>query len=143
MRFTFNLHRLPVQMILSFIGVVILTAVAVGVPALLIIREQLDDQAWSQVDQGRRAALALYAAKENEIASLAMLTAQRPTLRELLLQINALEMQTYLEGLQGNLGLDLMVICDPGSGMVFGTELSPPFEPCFSWAMDGYQLQPR
>jgi len=128
-------------MILSFIGVVILTAVAVGVPALLLIREQLDDQAWSQVDQGQRAALALYAAKENEIASLAILTAQRPTLKELLLKDDALEMQTYLEGLQGNLGLDLMVICDPGSGTVFGTELSLPFEPCFSWATDGYQLQ--
>jgi len=129
-------------MILSFIGVVILTAVAVGVPALLLIREQLDDQAWSQVDQGQRAALALYAAKENEIASLAILTSQRPTLRELLLQEDALEMQTYLEGLQGNLGLDLMAICDPGSGTVFGTELSPPLEPCISWATDGYQLQP-
>lgn len=142
MKIPFNLHRLPVQMILSFIGVVILTAVAVGVPALLLIREQLDDQAWSQVNQGQRAALALYAARENEIASLATLTAQRPTLKELLLHDDARELENYLEGLKGNLGLDLMVICDPGSGSVFGKEPSPTFESCLSWASDGYHLQP-
>ena len=141
MRINLNLHRLPVQMILSFIGVVILTAVAVGVPALLLIREQLDDQAWSQVDQSKKAALALYAAKENEIASLSMLAAQRPTLKQLLLQDDAVGMENYLEGLKGNLGLDLIVICDPGKGTVFGTDSSLPFEPCFAWETNGYQLQ--
>jgi len=70
----FDVRSLSMQMILSFIGVVILTSAAVGLPAILLIRDQLDRQAWSQVDQGRRASLALYEVKRDEVESLALLT---------------------------------------------------------------------
>ena len=84
--FKVDLRSLPIQMILSFIALVLLTAAATGVPAIWLIRNQLERQAWAQVEQGRRAAQALYAARQNELISLATLTAQRPTLRELLKQ---------------------------------------------------------
>ena len=83
-RWTPDLHSLSVQMILSFVALVLLTAAAAGLPAIWLIRDQLGRQAWAQVEQGRLAAQALYDAKQNELQSLATLTAQRPTLRGLL-----------------------------------------------------------
>ena len=137
-----NLRRLPVQMILSFIGVVIITAVAVGVPALLLIREQLEDQAWSQIYQGQRAAFALYEVERNEVASLAVLTAQRPKLKELLIQDDPQSMKDYLEDLKGSLGLDLIAICDSDKTTSFITEINLGLDPCFSWEVGDFQLHP-
>ncbi len=98
-------------MILSFVGLVLLTAAAAGLPAIWLIHSQLEHQAWAQVDQGRRAAQALYAAQQSEMASLATLTAQRPTLRNLLLRGDQPALLTYLGPLQTGAGLDLVLIC--------------------------------
>ena len=75
-----DLHSLSVQMIVSSVALVLLTAAAAGLPAIWLIRDQLERQAWAQVEQGSRATKTLYAAKQSEIANLAILTAQRPTL---------------------------------------------------------------
>jgi hypothetical protein len=71
----------PAQLILSFVLVVILTTVTAGLPAIWIIYQQLNQQAWSQVDLGIQATETLYAAKQTELKDLAIVTAQRPTLR--------------------------------------------------------------
>jgi len=112
-RFGIDLRTLPAQMILSFIALVLLTAAAVGLPAIWLIRDQLDRQAWAQVEQGSRAAQALYAARQSEMTSLATLTAQRPTLRNLLANGDRASTKAYLDELQTSLGLDLVLICDP------------------------------
>jgi PAS domain S-box-containing protein len=107
-----DLHSLSAQMILSFVALVLLTAAAAGLPAFWLIRNQLERQAWAQVEQGSRAAQALYTAKQSEMINLATLTAQRPTLRELLARGDQTSMQTYLDTLQTGSGLDLVLICD-------------------------------
>jgi PAS domain S-box-containing protein len=112
-RFLIDVRTLPAQMILSFVALVLLTAAAVGLPAIWLIRNQLDRQAWAQVEQGNRAAQALYAAKQSEMTSLATLTAQRPTLRDLLAHGDQASMLAYLDALQVSSGLDLVLICDP------------------------------
>ena len=109
-----RLSSLSAQMILSFIALVLLTAAAVGLPALWLIRGQLHRQALAQVGQGSRAAQALYEARENELSSLATLTAQRPTLHELLLRQEGDELSVYLDTLQKSLELDLVLICGSG-----------------------------
>ncbi len=111
-RFDLNLRSLPVQMIFSFVALVLLTAAAAGLPAIWLIRDQLNRQAWAQVEQGRRAAQALYAARQSEITGLATLTVQRPTLRDLLAQGEKTPLLTYLRTLQAGAGLDLVLICD-------------------------------
>jgi two-component system phosphate regulon sensor histidine kinase PhoR len=111
-RFRIDLRSLPAQTILSFIGLVFLTAAAAGLPSIWLIRDQLDRQAWAQVEHGGRAARALYAAQQSEIAGLATLTAQRPTLRDLLTQGDQASMQAYLRTLQTGAGLDLVLVCD-------------------------------
>jgi PAS domain S-box-containing protein len=105
-------QSLPAQMILSFVVLVLLTAVAIGLPAIWLIRDQLTRQAWAQVEQGRRATQALYASRQSEIIQLATLTAQRPTLQELLANGERSALAAYLRTLQVGAGLDLTLVCD-------------------------------
>ena len=109
-----DLHSLPAQMILSFMALVLLTATAAGLPAIWLIRDQLERQAWAQVEQGSHAAQALYAARHSEISDLATLTAQRPTLHTLLAQEEWPALSNYLRTLQVKAGLDLVLVCDLG-----------------------------
>ena len=109
-----DLRSLSAQMILSFVALVLLTAAAAGLPAVWLIRDQLGRQAWAQVEQGSLAAQALYEAKQNELQSLATLTAQRPTLRELLAKGERETLSAYLHTLQEGSGLDLVLVCDAG-----------------------------
>jgi two-component system phosphate regulon sensor histidine kinase PhoR len=116
-------------MILSFVALVLLTASAAGLPAIWLIRGQLDRQAWAQVEQGSLAAQALYAAAEGELAGLATLTAERPTLRELLAQGEQDALVAYLRTLQEGAGLDLVLVCNSDhqataqAGKVIGDDL--------------------
>jgi PAS domain S-box-containing protein len=109
----FDPRRLSAQMILSFVALVLLTAVAAGLPSIWLIRDQLTRRAWAQVEQGRRATQALYEARQSEIRGLATLTAQRPTLRELLAGGERDALQAYLRTLQTGAGLDMVLVCDP------------------------------
>jgi len=154
----FALSSLPIQMILSFIALVLLTAAAAGLPAIWLIRGQLERQAWAQVEQGSRAAQALYAARKSELANLATLTAQRPTLHRLLTQADQAALSNYLRALQSGAELDLVVVCDPdhqpvAQGEVFLSEIpcsgetSPQFyvvsaKPVFeSWLLAAHLIQ--
>ena len=107
-----DLYSLSAQMILGFVALALLTAAAAGLPAIWLIRDQLERQAWAQVEQGSRAAQALYAARRSEITGLATLTAQRPTLRQLLMQGEQATLAAYLRTLQAGAGIDLVLVCD-------------------------------
>ena len=111
-RFGLDRHSLIVQLVLSFMFLVLLTAFAAGLPAILLIRNQIQRQAWAQVDQGSRATQALYTAWESNVTHLATLTSQRPTLRALLVQDNQADLTQYLHTLRGDTELDLLLICD-------------------------------
>lgn len=109
-----DLSSLPVQVILSFVGIAILTSVIAGLPALWLIHRQLEYQAWSQIDQGQRAVQAIYAAKQSRISSSARLIAQRPTLRDLLTQEDQETLLAYLLTLQEGEELDVILVCSLG-----------------------------
>jgi PAS domain S-box-containing protein len=106
-----DLRGLSAQMILSFIALVLLTAAAAGVPAIWLVRDELVRQAWIQVEHGSIAAQALYQARQSELANLATLTAQRPTLQSLLAQQEPNALAEYLQTLQAGSHLDLLLIC--------------------------------
>ena len=113
-----NFRSLSTQMVLSFVALVLLSVTAVGVPAIWLMREQMSRQAWRQVDHGSRATQALYTAKRSEIIDLAVLTAQRPTLRELVTSGQMEALSTYLDTLRTGAGLGLMVVCTPNGAQV-------------------------
>ncbi len=126
-------RSLPLQMIASFIFVILLSALILGLPAFLLIRRQLNQQAWSQVDQGIRTAQALYAARQHEVESFADLTAQRPTLHEYILNENWQALENYLETLQASAEIDWILICDPDEGVLVSTLPMKGSELCQTW----------
>jgi PAS domain S-box-containing protein len=105
--------KLSTQLIIIFVGLVILTAVMIGLPTIWLINRQADNQFWQQVEQGQKASQALLRAEGRGIDELAQLTAQRPTLQRLLLQNDLKTLQEYLETLRQGAGLDFLVICNP------------------------------
>jgi two-component system phosphate regulon sensor histidine kinase PhoR len=111
-RFGIDRYGLTVQLVIGFVGLVLLTAFAAGLPAILSIRDQVQRQAWSQVEQGNRATRALYSAWVGNVAHLTALTSQRPTLHSLLAQADQPQLSQFLETLREDTDLDLLVACD-------------------------------
>jgi PAS domain S-box-containing protein len=105
-------YSLTVQMVLSFAALALLTAAAVGLPAIILIRNQVNQQAWAQLSQGIRATHALYEATQSNVRDLATLTGQRPTLRRLLAETGAEPLAEYLAILRSGTDLDLLGVCD-------------------------------
>jgi PAS domain S-box-containing protein len=110
--FRLDQYSLPVQMVLSQVAMVILTAVAIGLPSIWLIRWQLDRQAWALVDQGGNTTRAFFATRQSDLTNLAILTAQRPSLVSLLERSDAQELEEYLNTLQTGAGLDFVLVCD-------------------------------
>ncbi|MEW5985176.1 MAG: ATP-binding protein [Chloroflexota bacterium] len=135
-----NWRSLPVQLIVAFMGLVILTAAAVGLPAIFLIRNQLERQAWAQVEQGRRAAEALYAAEQSELTALATLTAQRPTLQTLLSNGDRATLTSYLGVLQAGAELDLIFVCDSEQGVLAQAGTAEMGEVCQAGLAAGYRV---
>ncbi len=112
-KFHIDRYSLVVQLVLSFLALILLTTTAVGLPAVLLIRNQVAHQTWARVNQGSRATEALYAAWQRRVSDLAFLTAQRPTLSLLLAQEQGETLSAYLQALQKDTELDVILVCDP------------------------------
>ncbi len=111
-KFHIDRYSLVVQMVLSFLALIVLTTTAVGLPAVLLIRNQVAHQTWARVNQGSRATEALYAAWQRRVSDLAFLTSQRPTLSLLLDQEQEAALANYLQTLQKDTELDMILVCD-------------------------------
>jgi signal transduction histidine kinase/HAMP domain-containing protein len=106
-------HRLLTQMIAGFTSVILAASLVVGILAIWLVRDQLEQRAWSQLQQGRLVLLSLFKARVSEIQSLAVLTAQRPKLNELIQNGDLPSMENYLETLRSGAGIDLILLCEP------------------------------
>ena len=143
-----NLHSLPAQLLLSFVALVLLTAATSGLPAIWLIRGQIDRQAWAQAEQGSLAVRARYEAKQNELDNLATLTAQRPTLRDLLGKGDTAALSAYLQTLAEGSGLDLVLVCESEKPAAAHAPSPIPARLCSDGAGSGFytvpgQLHPR
>ena len=105
-------RSLVTQIIFSFVALIITTTLAAGLPAVLLIRSQSQNQAWAQVDQGLQATKALFQAQQTQVERLALLTVQRPSLPALMSQENSAELNDFLQTLQEGTELDLLIICN-------------------------------
>ncbi len=129
-RLNLNLYSLSSQIILSTVLLVILTSAAVGLPALWIIREQLDHQAWSQIEQGYNAAQSLYEAREQNLDNSAALIAQQPRLEELAASGDIDALRDYLLSLQTVEELDLLALCGSDKQVVVASTGPVPDDIC-------------
>jgi hypothetical protein len=99
--------------VILLITLVMLSSLAVGIPAILIVRDRLSRHAWDLAMQGSQTGQALLSARQSELENLARLTAQRPTLASLVELDNREELAVYLETFREGAGLDLVMLCDP------------------------------
>ncbi len=106
-------HRLSARMIAGFSGIILAASLMVGVLAIWLVRDQLEQRAWSQLQQGRFVLLSLFKARISEVQSLAVLTAQRPKLEELFQSGDLPSLENYLETLRSGAGVNMILVCDP------------------------------
>lgn len=112
------------QLILALVVLILLTTFSAGIPAYLLTRSALEQQAWSQVEGGRRATRSLLAAEEERLASLVALFAERPTLQRLVLEEAGGELDAYLDAFRAQSELDLLLVCD-ATGRALAGDLGP------------------
>jgi two-component system sensor histidine kinase ResE len=104
-------YSLSRQIVLPLVGLVILAALAVGIPALLLLQDQVEQQAQALTSQGSQTTHILISNKLNNLAYLAVLTAQRPTLQRLTRENEMVELASYLETFRQGAGLDAVLLC--------------------------------
>jgi PAS domain S-box-containing protein len=128
-------------MVAMLVLLVILTASAVGFPAIWLIRNQLDQQARALVDQGSRSTLASLSTEQAELINLTLLTAQRPTLGRLVQQGDREMLGSYLLTLLNSAGLDLILVCnsDAEEIMQVGLPINP--DACQQTAQSSFYSQ--
>lgn len=142
MKSVFDSQSLFMQMVISFVAIVFLTSAAVGIPAIWLLQNQLDRQAWAQIEQGQRVTRSLYDFYSSEIQNLATLTAQRPTLQELLIQKDAAGLSDYLTTLESGAGLDRIVVCDSENHLVAATQSGLSSAICSQWRTGKFHYDP-
>ncbi len=135
-----NFRSLSTQIVLISVALVLLTVMAIGAPAIWLIREQMDHQAWNQMEQGNQASQALYADKQKEVAGLALLMAQRPTLRALIIRGDKAALSAYLDTLYRAADLDLIIICQSDRQALARTGAAIAGDVCPGQVADGFHV---
>jgi PAS domain S-box-containing protein len=125
-----KLLSLPAQAVILFVVLIVVTAASIGIPAIWLIRGQLDRQARELVSQGSQMINVLLEARLNELSNLAILTAQRPTLSELLARDDPQSLSAYLETLRVGADLDLVLVCDRQGEPVAWVGVTLPAQVC-------------
>ena len=88
------------QIMFNIILVVIVTVIFSGVPAILLLRFQLEQLAFLHVQNAQSATIALYGAEKNRMLKLVELSSERPTLIGLVGNSNVQELTQYLDSLR-------------------------------------------
>jgi PAS domain S-box-containing protein len=115
------------RLILAFILVIIVTTLAAGIPTFLFIRNELDMQVWARVNDGKRVTQTLLQAEESRLINLATLTAERPTLRAILLRGDLAELEEYLNTFQASVDLDFLIVRDSDGNILVENPTSIPW----------------
>jgi PAS domain S-box-containing protein len=127
-------------MIAGFTGMILMALLVVGVLAIGLMREQQEQRAWAQLQQGRNVMLSLYAAKVSEIQSLAVLTAQRPKLGELIQNGSQQPLENYLDTLRAGARINMILVCNPRPLASASLEYLLPPGMCEKGATPGIQI---
>lgn len=131
----FNRNSLPVLMVAAQVGLVILIALAIGIPSIWSIQRQFGWYAQESLAQSNRTVETLLVERRTNLNNLATLTAQRLTLQRLTQDGNLPMLQEYLENLRSAAGLDLILLCDADrqpitqAGEAAGNSICGPLEP--------------
>ncbi len=114
---------LAARLSLVLVILILLTTLSAGAPAYLLARSQLERQAWERVDSTLRATESLYGAALGRVIDLSVLLAERPTLRQLILDGDRAALESYVRAFAEQSELDVIQVCgDAGPILVYGLE---------------------
>lgn len=122
-------RTLTAQLTTSFIMLVLLAMLLAWLPEVWLINDRFERETWARVEQGSRAAGALHSRWATEVNNTALLTAQLPTLQDLVVARDVPGLDDYLRTVETSLDLDLMVVCDSSNqillqhGASFGSDI--------------------
>jgi signal transduction histidine kinase len=111
-------HSFVTQLIVTFIALIFVTAMAVGLPAYWIVANELEQQAWARLEDARRSTLVSLDAEQARLASVTLLAAQRPSLQQLLQAGDAAALSDYLQTFRSSLALDLLAVYDASGDLL-------------------------
>ncbi len=118
-----NPRSLTVRLIAGFTAVILLTLLAVGIPTLWLVRTELEEQVKARLDQGAHSTQAVFDARLREVQAIVNLTAERPTLRQLVVASDRTALASYLETIRSTSGLDFLVVLNPFGDPLGSTSL--------------------
>lgn len=108
----FDLHSLTARLVLMLVAIGLAALLVVGLPTAALVGRVLEEQARQRLEQGQAITRTLLAAEQRDLAALALLTAQRPTLRAYLERGETPSM-SYLEDLRAASDLAALVVLTP------------------------------
>ena len=117
-------HRLANQLITAMVGVALLTAAAAGVPAYLLIENELDQQAWAQVTNAQRVTTILLDDRQSRLAELARRTATSPAIQAIMEGQTSPQLSAALQTIQDDNGLVLLTLRDSAGHILAGSDLA-------------------
>jgi signal transduction histidine kinase len=141
-------RQLSSRLILTFIGIVLGTAVVASGVAYWLIYTQLEEQAWSRVADGQRMTLILLDAEKSRLNSLVDLTAQRPTLQRLLREGDVEAITQYVQSYQFGAEVDILAVYDVDTQLLTtrsaSDDCAPPYmgETADYCAFDAAEIEP-
>ena len=115
------------NLIIGFVVLIFASTLSAGVPAYWITRNQLERQAWANVENARQATQSLLTAEQTRLDDLATIFAERPTLRRLAQSDPLAELQPFLAAFQQQSKVDLLLFCTATGEWMAG---SPALDRC-------------
>lgn len=119
-----NVTPLATRLIVAFVAITLVAALAAGAPAYWLIRSELERQAWSRVEDGHRVTGRLIDAESARLADLVRLTSERPTLQRLMMPDGIESLPAYLETIHSTTNLDFLTVTNLRGQTLAGTELA-------------------
>lgn len=110
----FQNHSFSMQLLVAFLVLIVLTTLSSSAPAYWLTRQQLEQQAWSNVHNAQQSTLSLLQAEQLRLANSAQLFAERPTLQQLLQEPPSPRLTDYLHDFQRQSDLDILLLCHNG-----------------------------
>jgi PAS domain S-box-containing protein len=119
----YNGHSFFTQLIVTFVTLIFVTAIAVGMPAYWIISNELEKQAWARIEDAERSTLVSLEAEQARLAGVALLAAQRPSLQQLLVAGDTAALSDYLQTFRSSLALDRLAVYDTSGHLLASSGL--------------------
>jgi PAS domain S-box-containing protein len=104
-------HRFSTHLVAGFVILIVISTLSAGAPAYWLTRTQLEQQAWSNLEDGQRATRSLIQAEQSQLTNLATLLAERPTLHRIIQEQTWAELRPFLQSFQAQSKLDILFLC--------------------------------